>query len=182
MEVCQGSACGAHPQVCVDWCDAQASCRSVGKRVCGQIGGGGLAWSVGGEASRSQWYNASSGGRASKYTYGSQYDDNACNGRCTNASSSCESRCCTTNAATFYPACHGAQAPFGGMWDMGGNVVEFEDACGEATGPGVDICRIRRGNYWSGENLMACDRGSYANDEGGRSGGCAYVGFRHCAP
>jgi Sulfatase-modifying factor enzyme 1 len=30
----------ANPVACVDWCDAFAYCRSIGKRLCGAFGGG----------------------------------------------------------------------------------------------------------------------------------------------
>ena len=32
--VCTGQGCGLHPQVCVDYCDADAYCSNIGKHLC----------------------------------------------------------------------------------------------------------------------------------------------------
>ncbi len=52
---CKGADC---PVTCVDWCDAWAYCRAVGKTLCGRIGGGANAWRKHTDARLSQWHNA----------------------------------------------------------------------------------------------------------------------------
>ena len=78
---CQ-SDCDRHPQVCVDWCDAYAYCRGVGKRLCGKIGGGpnpdgDYRW---GDFEWSQWFNACSAHGMQKYASGLTYQAHDCNG------------------------------------------------------------------------------------------------------
>ena len=48
-----------HPIVWVDWCDAYAYCKGVGKRLCGAIGGGPVDFHTGyADTNQSQWYRA----------------------------------------------------------------------------------------------------------------------------
>jgi hypothetical protein len=54
-------------QVCVDWCDAHAYCKPVGKRLCGKIGGGPNLYADYASASSSEWYRACSSGGSFTY-------------------------------------------------------------------------------------------------------------------
>ena len=59
------------PQTCVDWCDAQAYCKSTGKRLCGQIGGpAGVLWSNAFDALFSQWFAACTKDGTRNHPYG----------------------------------------------------------------------------------------------------------------
>ncbi|HQP39247.1 MAG TPA: SUMF1/EgtB/PvdO family nonheme iron enzyme, partial [Polyangiaceae bacterium] len=71
---------GKAPVACVDWCDAYAYCKSVGKRLCGKIGGGANGFDYVADVARSQWYNACSSGGANAFVYGNVSDASACNG------------------------------------------------------------------------------------------------------
>ena len=66
----------------------------------------------------------------------------------------------TTNAPTVvgsYPDCHGTASPFDAVFDMSGNVQEWEDSCYDSKGAD-DGCALA-GGYW-GSNPgtdLACD-------------------------
>ena len=72
------SGCDDHPQVCVEWCDAQAYCLAVGKRLCGKIGGGPNALADYDDPTRSAWLNACSNEGTKDYPYGDLYDPTLC--------------------------------------------------------------------------------------------------------
>ena len=72
--VCAGTACGDHPQVCVDWCDAVAFCNSQGKTLCGRIGGGMNPFDRFDDPGSSIWMNACSAGGQYKYGSGARVD------------------------------------------------------------------------------------------------------------
>lgn len=169
--VCQGIGCGEHPVVCVDWCDASAYCKAVGKRLCGKIGGGpvnscGCCMPTAGDCddpTKSQWFNACTSGGQKEYPYGNTLDGNACNvgGG-------------TTTAAGSLSTCQSSTSGFEGVFDLVGNVFEWEDSCGGNSGSS-DPCFPHGGAFdWSG----GC---GYFADIFARDSRSEYVGFRCCA-
>jgi sulfatase modifying factor 1 len=127
----------ARPKVpvgCVDWCDAKRYCEWTGKRLCGAIGGGPSPTGSFADAAVSQWYRACSKGGAQKFPYGNSYQATYCNG---------------ADVAGYHPApvanlpaCTGG---YTGLFDMSGNVAEWEDSCSAASGAN-DNCLIRGGS------------------------------------
>lgn len=149
-----------YPVVYVDWCDAYAYCKWAQKRLCGKIGGGTNAYDEHALATRSQWYNACSAGGTKTYPYGSTYSGTACNGD--------ENGVGATLPAGSKLTCEGG---YPGLFDLSGNVREWEDSCSGAT------CRLRGGSFEYGTTYLACGLSNY-DDRDDNSG---YVGFRCCS-
>jgi formylglycine-generating enzyme required for sulfatase activity len=173
--MCNGAGCANHPQVCVDWCDAYAYCKAVGKRLCGRIGGGSNGYSDYANASVSQWYKACSSGGAHAYPYGgtvaggaSGYQPTTCNGYDNGKK--------TTVSVGTCSGCVSLESGYGGVFDLSGNASEWEDSCINYA-ESSDLCRLRGGSFYVVENLR-CDSDTYVN----RNRAYAYVGFRCCAP
>jgi formylglycine-generating enzyme len=165
-----GSACDPHPQICVNWCDAYAYCRAVGKRLCGKVGGGANGFADYASATSSQWYNACASGDANNaYTYGNTYDAAACIGRET----------APAREVATGPGCQSSVTGYSGIYDLTGNVWEWEDSCSGNVGA-ADSCRRRGGSFGGGlgdGGDQRCDQDSSL----ARNSSRVNVGFRCCA-
>jgi sulfatase modifying factor 1 len=173
-DVCQGSACGAHPQVCVDWCDASAYCAAVGKHLCGRIGGGMVQKDLYDDAGTSEWMNACSSGGQYAFTFGAwtgPSSGQACNGTLKGIG--------TTAPAGSLATCQSDIATYAGLFDLTGNVAEWENACDktESSGSSSDACRVRGGSYQSTDQASL---GCNADRTLPRNGLASDVGFRCC--
>ncbi len=162
--VCQGSSCGAHPQTCIDWCDAVAYCQAVGKRLCGQIGGASNHPDDYADETMSQWYNACSSHGLNDFNYGDVYQPELCN---------------TEQAPTVevgsLPACQSSVSGYQGVYDLSGNVAEWEDCC-EGVSSANDMCLVRGGAIAADGDFRRCDGWGKSR----RDVGLSLLGFRCC--
>jgi formylglycine-generating enzyme len=163
---------GSAPVMCVDWCDAVAYCKSLSKRLCGKIGGGANGYDDYGDATKSQWFNACSFGGKLEYPYGNEYDKGA---YCNDADRS------GGVEGDYVPAgslseCQSPENGYSGVYDLSGDVWEWEDSC--LTIAGENTCRIRGGSIASGVSYASCgfDMASKSDVRN------AVIGFRCCSP
>lgn len=154
-----------YPVVNVDFCDALAFCAAVEKHLCGRVGGGTEPFYQEKDVSESQWYSACTHGGANPFPYGATYDPNACNGK--------DAAYGAVQPVGVLPSCVGGSD---GIFDMSGNVWEWEDACmpGDA---GVPVCRRRGGAFSSEEKYLRCDAPSSRPIDAAEDN----TGFRCCA-
>jgi formylglycine-generating enzyme required for sulfatase activity len=138
---------GALPVGCVDWCDAYAFCRWAGKRMCGEIShdGGAIAPALINTAANDQWFSACSAEAARTYPYGNAYDASVCNGKDLSNGNLVD--------AGSLAKCVGGYA---GIFDMSGNVAEWEDACGDAATDGAVSCMARGGSVTELPGNLVC--------------------------
>ncbi len=166
-----------YPVVCVDWCDAYAYCAGVGKRLCGQIGGGSNGFNDYTNATLSQWYAAcTSNGTYSSvgYPYGNTYQASYCNGY--------DSGKGAAVAVGTMSQCQSTVAGYTGVYDLSGNVWEWEDSC-DGTSGSSDNCRTRGGSFFSLASSSAYLECGFAfGGYGARNNANNYTGFRCCAP
>jgi formylglycine-generating enzyme len=168
--VCQGDdGCARHPQPCVDSCDASAYCKSVGKKLCGAIAGDGpVTRATFISAQASQWFNACSSNGSNYITYG----QDPIKGNCNDFLSLSR----TTVAAGSKPGCQSAVAGYAGIFDLIGNLEEWEDNCqGQQGRP--DICQPRGLPFGIGAALPHCSQERYAL----RADASDEIGFRCCS-
>jgi formylglycine-generating enzyme required for sulfatase activity len=157
-----------HPVAYVDWCDAYAYCKWAGKRLCGKIGGGRSAYGDYADATKSEWFNVCSVGGTLTYPYGSTYSGLACNGS--------DNGEAATVPVGSKATCKGGYA---GLFDLSGNVAEWEDSCNGTAGPD-DACRLRGGSFRYGllVSSLRCDDPGTINRSISHN---PEFGFRCCA-
>ena len=153
-----------HPVVCVDWCDAHAYCKGVGKRLCGKIGGGTGDYEPAASL-ESQWYVTCSKGGTQAFPYGDTFNGQACNGGAYGVGA-------TVSVGTL-STCQS----YTGIYDLSGNVGEWEDSCDFHVGSD-DFCRARGGSFGSASaGPLRCDHTNAAR----RDFVYDQQGFRCCA-
>jgi formylglycine-generating enzyme required for sulfatase activity len=163
------------PVRCVDWCDADAYCQAQGERLCGRVGGGNVDVTYDSVANdfhvveplTSEWYLACSRGGAREYPYGNAYDASACNG--------------TSGLLMDVGASPQCVGGYDGLFDMSGNVDEWEDSC--LPGAADAACIPRGGAFYSAQmggdpTQLACP---YNFSAVPRASMAASTGFRCCA-
>ena len=130
----------------VDWCDAWTYCYAHRRRLCGRINPPGEALPTGSYADyyESEWYNACTERGAHSFPYGASYAAYACNGLDADYD------------GPWAVGYGGACSTWEGVFDLSGNVWEWENSCSAATGE-TDNCRVRGGAWQSpGPSLLEC--------------------------
>jgi formylglycine-generating enzyme len=158
------------PVISLDWCDAWAYCRWSGKRMCGRVGGGPIAFELAGSLD-DEWTVACTGSGERTFAYGPSYLPTACIAEDNGAPSG-------PMPVTSAPACVGD-----GLYDLSGNVWEMEDACSPNPDAGnsrdQDLCRRRGGSFNESERCLGCGLCSGALKP--RAAKSNETGFRCCA-
>lgn len=161
------------PMQCVDWCDAQAFCKWAGKRLCGAAGGGTAPTNKAADPEVSEWFRACSEAGARDYPYGDTYDSKSCVGRDFDGDPAFNG---ATDVARNVGSTAGCEGGYPGIFDMSGNVWEWEDSCSGSTGSDDD-CLFRGGGYADLGSELACENTNMLK----RDFGAIALGFRCCA-
>jgi formylglycine-generating enzyme required for sulfatase activity len=129
-----------------EWCDAWSYCAWAGKHLCGKIGGGATPMGGLGLTGTSQWYRACSRDSTREYPYGPYVAGNCNDG---NPSGS-------LGEVGSFKKCEGG---YDGIFDMSGNLAEWENACTPAPDGGThdeDLCAYRGGESTSPPGDVKC--------------------------
>jgi sulfatase modifying factor 1 len=139
------------PVLCVDWCDAVAYCAWAKKHLCGAMGGGPLdVTATGGgpyaDPGQSEWYSACSNEGTQDYPYPGGYDAGA---------HVCNDLNRGPVAVGTSLLCEGG---FKGLFDMSGNVSEWENACTRYQDRPLvaQNCLRRGGAFWNTGADLGC--------------------------
>ena len=157
---------GTLPIANVNWCDAYAFCAWAGKELCGKVGGGPVDFADFAGADN-EHYAACSNASTRIYPYGNTFRPTACNG-------------VDQHMMGVVPvgSLTGCQGGVPGLFDMSGNVEEWQNSC-DGTAGASDSCRDGTGAFDYGDppDGTRCDFADYD----ARSGQFPDVGLRCCA-
>lgn len=165
------------PITCIDYCDAVAYCAWAGGHLCGKIGGGTLDVTSdqfdtnATDPELSEWYRACSNAGAQLYPYGDTYMAGTCND--TNGH---------IEAVGTFSGCEGG---YPDIFDMSGNVGEWEDACTNYGGTALagQNCLRVGGAYYDDAVTLTCGKdaaGDTVNHQTVLSIPSDGTGFRCC--
>lgn len=137
------------PMGCVDWCDARAYCKWAGKRLCGRIGDDAtLNMGDVDDPAKSAWYAACSAGGTKVHPYNVPPD------------TAPDPEACNTGNSGGMPigvgVRQGCEGGYPGIFDMLGNVEEWEDACDISGNPEGDNCQVRGGAFFNTPDEAKC--------------------------
>jgi sulfatase modifying factor 1 len=156
-----------YPITYIDWCDASAYCKWTGRRLCGKLGGGPADHVVDHDGTISQWVHACLPATGGPFPYGKTFDVDACNGKKLSYD--------PAPVASF----GGCVGGLSGLFDMSGNVTEWEDSC-SAYKDADDYCSTQGGAFGSvaddGVGLQCQDGVSYH-----RNVTAKFIGLRCCS-
>ena len=140
------------PVVDVDWCEAWMFCAWAGKRLCGSRNGKVIDdYAPANDPKVSEWFVACSHSGSTKYPYGDTADKNACQG--CDRTNTCGSAAPLVPVGSL-PKCEGG---YPGIFDMTGNVGEWEDNCQvKGTAPETDECPPRGRDTTLAASNMTC--------------------------
>lgn len=159
----------------VDWCDAWAYCAVQDKRLCGAIGSGTTKpptpFDKYDDPNVGQWRHACSYGASPAWPYASTADPSKCN----TSDRLADSGVTSPLPVRTMTGCVGAPAELNALYDMSGNIAEWEDSCQSSTGPS-DPCRVRGGSFRDTAANASCGTATTRN----RSDRQDWVGFRCC--
>lgn len=120
-------AADALPVTDVDWCEAWMFCAWAGKRLCGSRSGTPINdFGPANDGGVSEWFAACSGSGTRTFPYGATSNPSTCNG-CDRAGACVDGGAGAPLVAVgSLTKCEGG---YPGLFDMGGNVAEWEDNC-----------------------------------------------------
>jgi formylglycine-generating enzyme len=160
------------PATDVDWCDAWMYCAWAGKRLCGSRNGTVIDEEIkANNAQISEWFAACSLQGTRDYPYPGDFSPSACN-TCQNIAA------CSDGGSPLVPVGSRATCEGGypGLFDMSGNVNEWEDNCNSS-----DTCPPRGGNATTGAADSTCAMGTSAPLVNKRNQKGPRTGIRCCA-
>lgn len=160
----------------VDWCDAWAYCDSLEKRLCGAITTSTTTkppapFDKYDDPNVDQWRHACSYSASPAWPYGATADPAKCN----TSDRVMDGGTATILSVRSLTTCIGAPAELNALYDMSGNVAEWEDSCTGTSGTS-DVCRVRGGSFRDRASNSACGAATTRN----RGDRADWVGFRCC--